>query len=130
MTKALLINSIEKTVTLVEVGEGIQDIYKYLDCQTFDVVRLGGGVDCYIDDEGLLKNGYVDDDGVKHNMTGFIFKGMAQPIMGNGLVMGHNAEGESVDCPVSVEMVTGVMNFVEYDNPDDRPEPFVEFMSF
>jgi len=129
MTKAILINAKAQTVTQVEVGEGIQDIYKHLNCHTFDVVNLGCSVGCYVDDEGLLKAAYIDDDGEKHNMNGFRFKGKDTPIMGNGLIMGTNNEGESVDSPVSVEQITNVLTFVEYDKPEDRPQPHMEFVA-
>ena len=128
MTRAILIDAKNKTVTVVEKGEGIQDIYKHLGCDTFDLVRLGRGVDCYIDDEGLLKEAYIDEDGTKHNMNGFSFPGFAQPIMGNGLIMGSDEEGESIDSPVSVGQVKAVLTFVEYDRPEDRPEPHIEFI--
>jgi len=123
MKKAILINSQAKTVTVVEVGEGIDDIYKHLDCRAFDVVNLGENVDCYVDDEGLLKEGYIDDDGKKHNMNGFSF-GKNPVIMGNGLILGLNNEtGESIDAPVTVEQVEYLLTFKEFDKPEDRPEP-------
>ena len=130
MTKAILINAKAKTVTQVEVGEGIQDIYKHLECHTFDVVNLGRGVGCYVDDESLLKTAYIDDDGVKHNMNGFSFAGMDTPLMGNGLIMGSNDEGESIDSPISVEQVARVLTFVEYDKPEERPEPQMSFSAW
>jgi len=131
MKKAIRIDSKNKTITEVEIGDGIQDIYKHVGCDTFTVVNLGGGVDLYVDDEGLLKNAWVDKDtGEKHNMTGIQIQGYPQVLMGNGLVMGHNEEGESVDCPVSKEQVEAVVTLVEYDNPDDRPQPQMTFISF
>jgi hypothetical protein len=72
----------------------------------------------------------LDEDGVKHNMTGIVLKGGSQPYMGNALILGHNAEGESVDSPVSVAQVEAVVSFIEYDNPEDRPEPTMTFMSW
>lgn len=131
MKTAILVDSKNKEIKRVEVGDGIEDIYKHLGCDTFDIVNLGGGVDMFIDDEGLLKNAWVDQEtGEKHNMTGIKLAGYPQVIMGNGLIMGHNEEGESIDSPVSVEQVEAVVTFVEYDNPNDRPEPFIEFVRF
>ena len=124
--KAILIDAVNKTVTEVEKGEGIQDIYKHLKCDTFDVVGLGGGVDCFVDDEGLLKEGYVDEDGTKHNMHGFRLRGYDQVLMGNGLILGHNGEGETIDSPVTVKQVQEVVTFVEYDRPEDKPQPFMQ----
>jgi len=130
MTKAILIDVVAKTITEVEKGEGIQSIYDHLKCDTFDVVGLGGGVDCYVDDEGLLKTPYIDDEGIKHNMNGFTFKGMGNVLMGNGLILGHNEEGESIDSPVNIEQVKEIVTFVEYDNPANRPEPQIGFIAW
>jgi len=126
MKKAILLDSVNKEVRTVEVGEGIEDIYAHLNCRTFDVVGLSGGADMYVDDEALLKTSYVDEDGVKHNMNGL--KIMDQFVMGNGLIMGHNEEGESVDSPVTDDQVREVVTFVEYDNPEDCPQPQMGFM--
>lgn len=130
MKKAILINSKEKTITEVEVDEGIQDIYKHLECQTFDVVGLGDDADCYVDDEGLMKDAYVDSDGIKHNMHGFS-TAPNSVIIGNGLVLGVDHEtGESIDSPLSIEQVKELVTFEEYDNPEDRPQPFVQVTSW
>jgi len=130
MKKAILINSQEKTITEVEVGEGIQDFYKHLDCRTFDVVSLEKNVSCYIDDEGLLKNAYIDEEGVKHNMHGLSFA-QGSVIMGNGLILGFNPEtGDSTDSPLTIEQVEKLVTFVEYDNPEDRPQPFAQVTSW
>ena len=128
--KAILLDSKNKSITVVEKNEGIEDIYKHLGCRCFDVINLGGGVDMFVDDESLLKEAYIDADGEKHNMTGIKLEGYPQVIMGNGLIMGHNEEGESIDSPVSVAQVEQVVTFVEYDNPKDRPQPHMEFIGF
>ena len=130
MKKAILINVKEKTITEVEVGEGIQDIYKHLECQTFDVVGFGDDADCYVDDEGLMKNAFIDMDGIKHNMHGFS-PAPNSVIIGNGLVLGVDHEtGESTNSPLTIEQVEKMVTFVEYDNPEDRPQPFVHVTSW
>jgi hypothetical protein len=130
MKRAILLDSKNKEFKEVEIGDGIDDIYTHLGCRCFDVVNLGSGVDMYIDDEGLLKESYIDADGEKHNMTGIVLKGATQVFMGNGLIMGHNSEGESVDSPVSIEQIQAVASFIEYDNPEDRPQPNIQFMAW
>lgn len=127
MFKAILINVKEKTITEVEIAEeGIADIYKHLGCGCFDVVGIGEDSSCYIDDEGLVKDAYIDKDGTKHNMHGFsINKGVI--LIGNGLVLGCNPEdGDNADSPLTIEQVTELVTFVEYDAPEDRPEPFIQ----
>lgn len=130
MRTAILLDSQKKTITEVEVGEGIDDIYKHLKCSTFDVVSIQEGVDMFVDDESLLKEAYIDENGNKHNMTGIKIHGYSQVIMGNGLLMGIDNKGESVNCPVPVSEVESKITFVEYDNPDDRPQPFMDAIFF
>ena len=132
MTKAILIDSKNKSITEVEKGEGIEDIYKHLGegVRCFSVISLGGGVDMFIDDEGLLREAYIDENGEKHNMTGIQLDGYPQVIMGNGLIVGTDDMGETIDCPVSVRQVEAVVTLVELDDPNDRPQPFMEFVSF
>lgn len=63
----------------VDVGDGIDDYYKYLDCTTFDIVsaRIGKKrYDIFCDDEGLFKEEqkitavYVDGDRVVSSLVG------------------------------------------------------------
>jgi hypothetical protein len=129
MTKGIMLDAVAKTITEVEVGD-FRDIQSKVGCDAFGIIDLGAGADYYYDDEGLLKNAYVDDDGVKHNMHGIQIKGYPQVIMGNALILGHDDMGESVDCPVPVAAVEGVVTFVEYDNPEDRPQPSMQFFAF
>ena len=129
MVKGILVNVENKTITEVEVGD-FQDIQSKIGCRCFSVMNLGGGVDYFYDDEGLLKEAYVDDDGVKHNMVGVQLPNYPQVIMGNGLIMGHTEDGDSADCPVPLSAVESVITFVEYDNAEDRPQPQMGFISF
>lgn len=132
MTKAILLDSMNKEISKVELEEGIENIYKFLgeNVRCFDVVRLDEGVTMFVDDEALLKEAYIDDEGTKHNMTGIKIRNFPQVIIGNGLIVGDNKEGETVDCPVSKAQVETIISFVEYDNPNDRPQPFMNFVSF
>lgn len=92
--KAILINAKANTVTLVEVGE-YTDIYKHCGYDTFTCVGLGKGETLYVDDEGLI-NG---------TDFGFTFKGYDGPLMGNGLILGTTASGDSKSTALSVEDV-------------------------
>ena len=129
MTNALLLDATNKTITEIELGD-FQDIQDKIGCRCFAIIDLGQGVDYLYDDEGLLNEAYIDDDGIKHNMFGIQIKGYHQVVMGNALISGHNEEGETVDCPVSKKQVESVVTFVEYDDPADKPEPQMGFVSF
>ena len=49
--KAILINPHEKIITEVEYSGNYKEIYSFIDCRTFDCVRLTPHEDMYIDDE-------------------------------------------------------------------------------
>jgi hypothetical protein len=103
--KAILINVIDETVRQVEV-ENIKDIYKHLDCQTFEVAHnFHDHMDSvYVDEEGLFT--------MNSESKFFTVKGGHQPFIGNGLVMGLNPmNGESVDHHISVDDLRSRVKF-------------------
>ena len=130
MVKAIQIDVVNKTINEVE-SDSLQDIYKHLNCSTFDVARvqMPSDVDCFIDDESLLKTGYIDEDGTRHNLSGF--KVGDTLLMGNGLLIGKSdMQGESTDCPITKEVVENTVTFIDFDREEDRPQPSIEFMSW
>lgn len=92
--KAILINAKANTISLVEVGE-YTDIYKHCGYETFTCVGLGKGETLYVDDEGLI-------NGTDY---GFTIEGYSDPLMGNGLILGTTASGDSKSTAFSVEEV-------------------------
>jgi hypothetical protein len=92
--KAILINAKANTVSIVEVGE-YTDIYKHCGYETFTCVGLGNGETLYVDDEGLI-------NGTDY---GFTIEGYSDPLMGNGLILGSTASGDSKSTALSVEDV-------------------------
>ena len=66
MAKAIFLDATNKTITEVETN-CYQDTQKLVGGY-IELVRLGRGVDMYVDEEGLCKEAYIDSDGVKHNM--------------------------------------------------------------
>ena len=129
MLTGILIDVVAKTVTEIELDKGLQPMYDAIGCSMVEVTDLGGA-DLWTDEEGRLKSAYIDDDGIKHNMNAFTFPGFAMPYMGNGLILGHNGDGESTNSPVSVEQVKALVTFVEYDNPQDIPQPSCGFVAW
>jgi len=105
--RGILIDPWLKSVTQVEVSEDFRDIYRKLSNP------LGPKVDCfcigmnwpngdalYVDDEGLLK------PGMRLFEIGRID---GQPLAGNGLILGSDAEGNSIDAKsLLVEIETSV----------------------
>lgn len=133
MTRAIFINSVEKTITEIDIDhKDLGNIYNKLgkDVRCFDVVSINEDNILYIDDEGLCKQPYIDSEGIKHNMVGFIAPFYRNTLMGNGLVFGMNYEGDTLPCEMDVEEVAELVTFVEYDNPEERPQPNIQIVSF
>ena len=100
--KAFLIDSINKEVKEVEIGKGIDEMYKFLNCQCFTIATYLPKDDAiFVDDEGLMNGTDVF----------FTYEGAHQPFAGNGLIMGCDDMGESVDCKVSLDEVKNKVNF-------------------
>jgi len=131
MKKGVLIDAVNKTVTDVEVEDGIDAIYEKIQANNFDVVDIADNATLYVDGEALCKQAYIDEDGTKHGLHAFSFDGISQVMMGHGLILGFDAKtGESVDSPFNAENIEGYITFCEYDRPEDRPQPFMQFFSF
>lgn len=94
--KAILINAKQGTISQVEVGE-YTDIYKHCGFDLFTTVSLGNGETLYVDDEGLM-------NGTEY---GFSIDGYAQPLMGNGLILGSTGDGDSKDTAFTAEVIKG-----------------------
>jgi hypothetical protein len=100
--KAILIDSINKEVKEVEIGKGIDEMYKFLQCQCFTIASYLPKEDAiFVDDEGLMNGTDVF----------FTYEGAHQPFAGNGLIMGCDDEGESVDCKIELTEVKEKVKF-------------------
>jgi hypothetical protein len=104
--KAILIDSKNETVTEVEISNenSLQDWYKKLGCQMVEVAHYFDEHDSImVDEEGLLS---MDSD-----TKFFTVVGGHQPFAGNGLVVGVDDEGESVDCNKGVDEIKSLVKF-------------------
>ena len=105
--KAYLIDPINKIVSVVDYNGDYQTINKLINSQRgFDAVYGFRNEDTlYVDDEGLLR---------KENY-GFEFtydNGHVAPLMGKALVLGTDAEGESVAVKSTLEEVESKIKWV------------------
>lgn len=93
-TKAILItaNGCCRPVLL----DDISDIYKYLGCQFFDVVRVTSDTDIFIDDTGLLNQRPTN---MVASLIAIKKTGHPYHLVGDALIFGHDGQGESADCP-------------------------------
>jgi hypothetical protein len=101
--KALLIDSKNKVVKQIEIGENYTEITKAIDCDVFAAPHILENNDTmYCDDEGLLKD--------PENF--FLLDTYPQPIAGNGLILGCDYEGESKDVEISLEELSSRVTFM------------------
>lgn len=102
--KAILINVHNRTVTEVDIDDGLDSLYKMLNVRVVEIARndlLRGQDVLYVDEEGLLKdNLFFDIDG------GY------QSIAGNGLIVGTDEDGNSCDAETPLEFVVEAVDFL------------------
>ena len=102
--KAYFIDSEKKEIKEVEYTNWEQ-ISPMLGARSFDVATFNKKEDCvYVDDEGLLS--------LTENSKFFEIKGYPQPLAGNGLVLGTNDEGESIEPSITLEELKGMVTFL------------------
>ena len=101
--KAILIDVKNKEVKEVEHNDTLKQIYNFVDCATFDVLRLDGVNGIYVDDEGL----FVEDQ------LFFTYHGdtYSQTLAGNGLILGVDSEGNSIAPTLTIEEVQEAIDF-------------------
>ena len=93
-------------MTEVEVKGDYKAIYPLLgvavDC--FTCVGIEQDDSIYVDDEGLLKP----------QINFFLYEGYNQPLAGNGLVLGTDEEGESVDPKNTLKFIRSKVTFMTH----------------
>ena len=113
--KAILINSVNKTVTEVTLNDDepiLNQFYKLIGCDIIEIAHyINKNNSIIVDEEGLLK---------PQNHF-FFYKKAHQPFAGNGLITGINENGDAVSCNIS--LVEAALN-IEFLSREDwlRPE--------
>lgn len=92
--RGILIDVAKLNVFEVEF-DGLDDMYRLIDCDMVECVSLNRNTDLWVDEEGLLKN---DGKGF------FFYAGREEPLKGNGLITGGvDEDGETLPCTMSLE---------------------------
>lgn len=134
-SKAILIDAKAQEVREVNLDGSLQNIYRELSndehkVDTFDVVRLENNDAIFVDDEGLL---------IEPAAPYYFVYGKSKWILaGNGLVIGTDDEGDSVDPKITVDEVRSRVTFFKYDperevlvspagDVANVPKPWMEF---
>jgi hypothetical protein len=97
--RALLINPQNCSITEVDYTGDYKNIYTHIDAECFDIVRFGDEEDntIYVDDNGL-NNGAAERVGM------FRVAGENPAYLaGKGLVLAHNADGESIATTMTID---------------------------
>jgi len=115
--KAILINPHEETITEVDYSGNYKEIYSFIDCRTFDCVRLTPHEDMYIDDEGLL----ID------NQRYFRMVEIGANYGGKALLLSHDDEGETTATNWTLQ---DVKDMVEWLPETHRETPYMEFIAW
>ena len=108
--KAILIDVYNKCVRQVEIDDNnvLDDWYKYIGCKLVDHIDLNDHDSIMVDDEGLLT---MTDDSKFFSFAGNIF-------VGNGLVVGVDDEGNTVDPCITVEKIRFFVTFPTKEQVD------------
>jgi len=104
--KAILINPQQESVRNISYDGDYKSIYRIIQCTMFEAVYpFDNGDTLWIDEEGLLKESNyafnLKADNPKFNQT----------IMGSALILGTDAEGESIECKSKVLDIAKRVNF-------------------
>lgn len=99
--KGILINPITKSVSDWVWDGNRESIVKALNCTYFTIVRLTANADLFVDDEGY----FVVDNG------SFVIQTYPSPLKGNGIVLGRDNHGNTIDSPLVIETVRNMVSF-------------------
>lgn len=104
--KGILIDPITQTISQHEVdADDYREIYRMIDADTFDAVRIDDINVAYVDDEGLLKDPkyfwqWVTPSGRKYS-----------EIAGKAFILGSDENGSTVGTTLTVEEVNARVTF-------------------
>lgn len=108
--RAILIDPEAKTITEVEYTGDYKNIYEHIGADCFTAV----GIDHYENED--RETIFVDDEGLyREPQYFFIWQGYDQPLAGKGLILGTNAEGESVATSYGLDYVKSMVRFVDVE---------------
>lgn len=101
--KAYLIDPEHMAVSAVDYDGDYRNIYKLIGAECFDVARInedGDGI--FVDDEGLLRSGV---------QPAFQTSLYHSPLVGKGLVLGTDAEGNSISPKITMAELASTLSF-------------------
>jgi hypothetical protein len=110
MKKAIKINVETKKLEYVVLTDDYTDIYNHIGngCSHFEVPVKFDNEDTIFTDEEICLREY-DIKG------GFIMEDWNYPLLNNGIILGCDIEGESVDCLTKIEELENKITFISVE---------------
>lgn len=99
---AIFIDAVNKEIKEVQIKR-FDDIYTLLGCRSFECPIV------YPNNDTL----YLDEDGINQEV-GFEIKGGHYTYTGNGLIIGANNDGRSINAKHTVEQVKRMVKFAKF----------------
>jgi hypothetical protein len=127
--KAILIDVENKQIKELELQSESSsfNLYKELKCEYITSAcgdlfnRLSHAL--FVDDEGLLKEEHLGAFCIRIGETGHLYE--SQVFSGNGIIVGINDEGESIDHQLDVEIIKDI---VRWEDVAKLPQPSMTFI--
>jgi hypothetical protein len=119
--RAILIDPVAQTVTTTRVDSGLAGLRQAIGVGTIDIVGLS------TDRNGNMADMIIDDDGLFVDCQRF-FKLGGRTFAGKVLVTGSDAQGETVDCGLTLSDVVSKIEWLpETFEPDEPVITVTEF---
>ena len=99
--KAILIDAKTREVREVSIKGDLKSLQDAVGGY-IELVQLGDGDDLFVNEEGLLHG----------EVHFFAIEGYAQPLAGNGIIVGHNGDGDTVSANLTVDWVRERVTFM------------------
>lgn len=127
--KAILIDVENKQIKELELQSESSsfNLYKELKCEYITSAcgdlfnRLSHAL--FVDDEGLLKENHLGAFCIRIGETGHLYE--SQVFSGNGIIVGINDEGESIDHQLDIEIIKDI---VRWEDVAKLPPPSMTFI--
>jgi hypothetical protein len=127
--KAILIDVENKEIKELELQSenSSYNLYKELKCEYITSAcgdlfnRLSHAL--FVDDEGLLKEEHLGAFCIRIGETGHLYE--SQVFSGNGIIVGINDEGESIDHQLDIEIIKDI---VRWEDVARLPQPSMTFI--
>lgn len=105
--RAIKIDVEKQEVYALEIEPGLQPLYDAIGCDMIELpVIFCGQHALYVDEEGLLKPHLIKG--------GFYFEHfLSQPLIGNGIIVNGDDEGNDTDCLLTETEVRKMVKFLD-----------------